>query len=279
MIVSNLRYILCLSVLAASTGVAHDFWIQPQQFQSERSATVPFKLKVGHESVQQRSPIALRRIDRFDAIAPDGTRTDIRAGLRRDSDNDGSLSFASDGTYVLVLTTDDRAQTVLPTSRYKEYALQEGLESAYEKVASRAWMLDTVTEIYSRQAKALVQVGAAKSAAAYVTNPVGMQLEIVPEVNPFAEPRPTSLPVRVLFEGRALTHALVKLRSLDPARDGCVPRWTDLAGRAVFAMPRAGAWRLTVTWTTRLAPTDAADFESEFASLTFGFDANRVAVR
>jgi uncharacterized GH25 family protein len=97
----------------------------------------------------------------------------------------------------------------------------------------------------------------------------------VPEANPYALPQPPELPVRILYEGRPLTGALVKLTNLDDDATPFETHLTDRDGRASFAMPNSGAWLVNVIWTKALPQTEETDFETIFSSLSFGFSAAR----
>jgi uncharacterized GH25 family protein len=83
--------------------------------------------------------------------------------------------------------------------------------------------------------------------------------------------------VRVLYEGRPLTGALVKLMNLEQDLTGANQTLTDDAGMASFSMPTHGKWLVSVVWTRRLADGDDADYETTFASLTFGFPEDTLA--
>src|SRR3982074_831129 len=72
---------LLMGLCCASSVGAHDFWLQPNEFWLRPPAATPFTLLVGHGPFRQRSPIPLRRITRFEAIAPDGTAIDLRGNL------------------------------------------------------------------------------------------------------------------------------------------------------------------------------------------------------
>ena len=56
-----------------------------------------------------------------------------------------------------------------------------------------------------------MQVGAPGAAEAYVTRPVGLPLEIVPEKSPYDLAPNERLPVQVLYEGHPLAGATVTL--------------------------------------------------------------------
>jgi uncharacterized GH25 family protein len=257
-----------------SAARAHDFWVQPDAFWVGAGAVVPFTLQVGHGPARQRSPIPLARITRFTATAPDGTVSDLRGRLHPGAlGQDGDLRLAAAGPQVLVLQTDDRAQSHLPALRYNDYLRAEGLTPALVFRARTHRTDMDGSEAYSRQAKALVQVGPTGGAQAQVLRPVGLPLEIVPERSPYAEPRPPNLPVRVLFAGRPLAGALVKLTDLTHDAAPAEQHRTDAAGRATFVMPANGQWLLNVIWTTPQPKTRETDFETVFASLSFGFPA------
>jgi uncharacterized GH25 family protein len=221
----------------ARAGHAHEFWVQPSKFQTAPGAPLSVALQVGDGSMRQRSPIPLHRITRFDSIGPSGELIDVRTSLAATAKHD--VTFDAPGTYVLALATDNRA-----------YSHRER---------------------YSRAAKSIVQVGAASGQSqAYVTKPLGLQLEIVPIVSPCSERRPTSIPVRIVYEGYVLPGAHVKLYSLEQDLTPIDVRRTDHTGLATFPLPSSGSWLISVVWTRRLENSPDADFETTFASLTFG---------
>src|SRR3982750_1015909 len=267
----GLRALAAALLAIAPLSHAHDFWLQPHDFWIDAPGTTPFTLQVGHGPLPQRSPIPLRRIERLDAISSDGAIRDMRAHLRLGGDrDDGDAAFASEGAYVLVLQTDDKAESHLPAIRVNDYPGAEGLTPALE-IRERTQRADADgSENYRRVAKAIVQVGAGDSASdAQVTHAIGLPLEIVPERNPYAMPRGSTLPVRVVYEGRALAGALVKLTDLARDAEPFEARLTDADGRAEFTLPTTGAWLLNVVWTEPTPKGSDTDFETVFSSLSF----------
>lgn len=252
---------------------AHDFWVQPNGYWLTPEATVPLTLQVGHGPFRQRSPIHLDRIQQFTALGPAASSMDLRANLHPgETSEDGHLRFQTLGTYVLVMQTDDRAQSHLPALRFNDYLQVEGLTPALAERWRTHRMNADGSESYSRCAKALIQVGHPPAAIQQaVTQPVGLPLEIVPEVSPYAQPRPEQLPVRVIYEGRALEGALLKLTDLAHDAAPLETHRTDQNGRAIFAMPAGGTWLLNVIWTKPLPSSRETDFATVFSSLSFGF--------
>jgi uncharacterized GH25 family protein len=256
-----------------SQVIAHDFWLQPSQYWISSDALTPLTLQVGHGPFRQRSPIPARRITRFQAISPKGTVVDLHEQLQLGQPaQDGDFRFTAIGTYMLVLQTDDRAQTHLPSIRFNDYLKVEGLTPALEQRARLNQMDRDGSERYSRCAKSLVQVGTPSAGSQeQVSKPVGLPLEIVPETNPYGVPRSVTLPVRVIYAGHPLAGALVKLTDLNNDESAFEMHLTDQNGRANFTMPNTGSWLLNVIWTKVLPSSEETDFETVFSSLSFGF--------
>lgn len=266
------RLLLLLAIGSPLTAEAHDFWVQPDRYWMTVDVAVPITLQVGHGAFRQRSPIPLRRIVGFTATGTQGVSLDLRENLHLgDPREDGNLQFHTPGTYVLVLQTDDRAQSHLPATRFNDYLKVEGLTGGLAERERTQRMDRDGSESYSRIAKSIVQVGAAAGSQTQVTEPMGLSLEIVPEINPYAQPRPADFPVRVIYEGQPLAGALVKLTNLADDDMPVATRRTDTAGRAIFPMPQEGTWLLNVIWTKPLPNSYETDFATVFSSLSFGF--------
>jgi len=269
-----LGLLVCARVSLVS---AHDFWLQPKQYWIPSDALTSLTLQVGHGPLRQRSPIPAGRITHFQALTPDGALLDLRKQLRLgEATEDGEFHFTKPGTYLLVLRTDYRAQTHLPSLRFNDYLKAEGLTPALEQRA-RLHLTDADgSERYSRCAKAIVQVGASASGPRkLISKPLGLPLEIVPEVSPYDVPRSATLPVRVIYAGHPLAGALVKLTNLEHDATPFEARKTDDQGRASFTMPSSGSWLLNVVWTKPLPRSEETDFETVFSSLSFGFASER----
>jgi uncharacterized GH25 family protein len=123
-----------------------------------------------------------------------------------------------------------------------------------ERRPARTWR-----ETYRKHAKTFVQVGGASDSS--WAEPVGLELEIVPEADPFELRSPARLPVRVLKSGRPLPGF-----ALAAAAPGAERRLstTDAEGRASVLLDRPGPWLLAGT---ELRPRGDA-WESDFTTLT-----------
>lgn len=266
-----------ISSIVAGVALAHDFWIQPSAFWVAPQSLVPVSLQVGHGADRQRWEVDSSRVTGFYSLGSFGKFdrvAELRAG---DMSQDHPLTFTTPGAQILVLTTSN-TQSELPGLRFDAYLKEEGLTPAIDARARAKANDKPGRELYSRRAKALVQVGPALAKPQpLVTRPVGLTLEIVPEVDPYRVGAGESVPVRVIYQGRPLAGALVKLNNLDFDGKPIQQITTDATGRAVFKIPRFGAWQLNVIWTRTLRGDPKADFETVFSSLTLGFPRNGAA--
>jgi hypothetical protein len=229
-------------------------------------------VEVGHGAARQRWASDSNRILLLAVYGPDG-RADLRGALRPQTDPADLIPVLKrPGLHVLALQTN-HAVSELPAIRFNDYAKLEGLTPATD-LRTRQGATDTPgREIYSRRAKALILVGpGTERGDPRATQPIGLSLEIVPERDPYALGKSRTLPVHVLFEGKRLAGATVKLTSLEFDAKPVATTKTDRQGRAVFQVPPVGEWLINVIWTKPLKGDPRADFDTTFSSLTFGYD-------
>lgn len=265
------RQILTIMILAlGSPALGHDFWIQPDRFAVRAGETIPFTLLVGHGTARQRWGVPNERVRRFAAISDAGS-TDLRTILHTETGtDDGRFALQTPGTHVVVLESSP-ALSVLPAIRFNDYLAVEGLTPAILQRQRAGTTQTEGREYYSRRAKTLIRVGTGNVAQPHVTRPAQLKLEIVPQRNPYDLKAGEKLPLLILYEGRPLSGATVKLNNLDSDAEPVAQQRSDAKGRAAFSVPLRGRWQLNVIWTQPIKNPNA-DFETVFSSLSFGFE-------
>jgi uncharacterized GH25 family protein len=264
--------LLLTATALASAAAAHDFWIQPQNFWLAAKTPTSTLIEVGHGPDRQISPISADRITLFRDIGPGGAQVDLRPTLvKGEGTKEIKLSFAAPGTHLVELETN-HTESNLPSIRFNDYVKVEGIQPIIQFRPANHKTDAPGREIYSRRAKALMQVGPidAKSAA-LATRPLGLSLEIVPDKNPYQLGPNEGLPVHVIYEGHPLQGALVKLTNLEFDMRPVEMHVTDQAGRASFSVPRNGSWLLNVIWSKPITGNPKADFDTTFSSFSFAF--------
>ena len=257
-------------VLMATSATAHDFWLQPKSFESSPGVVVPFTIQVGHGDDRDRWKVDRNRILLMKSVGPTG-QVDLRKTLGQAGDEaDIAPAFAKKGLYVVAMETN-HAVSDLPADRFTDYATTEGLTLILDHRVKTGTTGDNGREIYSRRAKALIRVGGNKGRPdPRATRPIGLTLEIIPEKDPYVLGKSRNLPIRVIYEGKRLAGATVKLSNLESDKKPIAVIKTDKWGRAVFHIPKNGTWLLNVVWTKPISGRPNADFDTIFSSLTFG---------
>jgi uncharacterized GH25 family protein len=263
-----------IAVLAvvATPAAAHDFWIQPLRWQVLPATALPVTVEVGHGSFRENWGGKAERLTMLQDISLNG-KVDLRP-IFRQGGQIPHLMWQSQhsGLHILSLVTSD-AVSVLPAIRFNDYLKVEGLTPAIVERARTGKTDAPGRERYSRRAKTLIQVGPPDARSSLLaTRTIGLSLEIVPERDPYALPADRRLPVRVMFEGKPLAGAYVKLTNLEFDARPLEAARTDRDGRVTFQIPRVGSWLVNVIWTKAITAPDA-DFETTFSSLTFGYPA------
>ncbi len=239
-----------LLLLAASSVHAHDFWIEPSSFTPAAGDVVGIRLRVGEHLEGEPVPRRTGRIERFFARSAAGEH-DVPGQPNRDPA--GVLTVPGEGTTIVAYRSLP-ARTELDAPTFESYLREEGLERIIDERKKRGESAKAGIEIYSRAAKTLVQAGGGTAK----DQPLGLRLELVRSGNAF----------QVLFEGKALQHALVVAIRRGDAPNPTRAR-TDAQGRVAFSAIRRGEWLVKTVHMVRAPASANADWESIWASVTF----------
>ncbi len=260
------------ALLVAASASAHDLWLQPSRYWIAPGGGVPVSIFVGHGQSRENWGIRTDKIILLRSMGPNSRVTDLMPLIKPNSAAPAlGLRFNRPGTHVLAMQSN-YTESTLPGVRFDEFLQEEGLTPAIVHRQKNGLRNRPGTEIYSRRAKALVQVGGvAIKEDSPATKRLGLALEIVPERDPYRLAVGQKLPVRVFYEGKALYGALVKLTNLDADKRPVAMHRTDSSGRAQFSVPQKGKWLLNVVWTKPINGHPNADYQTIFSSLSFGY--------
>lgn len=258
-----------LGLLAAVPAVAHDFWIDLPRHRLAAPAALDARFVIGDPATAEPWETTWQRIVALRRHGPDGVH-DLLAAVRLSTattPGGATVPAAVPGTSVIAFESN-HAAIELPAGEFTTYAQDEGLALPLALRKQAGTEAAPGREIYSRRAKALIQIGPNPTADAL--RPVGHTLEIVPLANPYALPAGRPLVVRIHYHGQPLAGATVSLESLDNPRLPGTALITNARGEASFPIDKTGRWKLNCVWSAPI--TDPrADYETIFSSLTFGY--------
>ena len=254
--------VLVAAFLAAGRLAAHDFWIQPSNFQPDVGAAIELRLFVGPHFEGEPFPRVPQLIQRFVLVSPSGGERDV-AG-RAGGDPAGVVRIESPGLQIVGYRSFDSPITIEP-AKFDEYLKEEGLEKISERRKKAGDADKPAREVFSRCAKALIEAGGGKAGK---DRAIGLTLELVAEKDPYALAPGGELPVVLLLEGKPLAGALVQA-SLHGDPSVRAAARTDRRGRATLRLARTGFWLVKAVEMTPAPSGVDADWKSLWASLTF----------
>jgi uncharacterized GH25 family protein len=271
-------FVASLAVAATLHGVAaaHDFWIDAAAWRLDAAGgNARLVFSVGHAADAQGWTLKPERSVELVSFGPGGRRdrNDALIYPTAGEKSGADVALEGEGVHVIAFSTDN-AVNDLDAEKFNAYLAEEGLTPALEARRRAGTTKERGREAYSRRAKAMIRVGDATTDPAPAA--VGHTLEITPLDNPFALAEGEPLLVRIDYRGAPLKGATVSLESLDVGLLPEARRLTGAGGTAAFVFPHKGSWKMSVVWTRPLSPDERpaafnADFETVFASLTFGY--------
>jgi len=265
---------LLAGLVSATPALAHEFWLSPSTYRPLAGDVVSVSMVVGTGFRGEVKPYATPRTVRF---VLRGAKENDMSGLSTNGDPVSARFRVGGGEGQLLAYESNFASIELPAHEFDAYLKTEGLDGPLASRTRLGAAEGPGRERYARCPKAWIGSGSENRATA----PVGMTMEIVPLADPTTA---ASLPVRVLFRGQPLAGALVRAwnRPLvagsaapaDPAaRDSLGPVVqvrTDARGEARLHAARPGEWMVSAVHMEPSSDTAAADWQSWWASLTFG---------
>ena len=257
---------LAASLLAASlagsrAAAAHDFWIEPSSFHPAVGSRLSVGLRVGEHFEGDPVPRADSRIVKFIVASSSGERP---IGGLPGTDPAGFLGIDAAGPAVIGYRSS-RSPITLEPEKFEKYLADEGLDGVLARRAEMGAKEKPGREVYSRCAKALIAAGGERGSG--FDRVLGFTLEIVPLDDP-SRLRRGAMRLRVLYEGRPLSGALVKAISAEEKGKTLSTR-SDAKGGVSFALSRRGIWLIKAVHMIPAPAETDADWESLWASLTF----------
>lgn len=254
--------------LLSSSGpvVAHDYWIEPSTFRLDPGDRVLFYLRVGEHFSGQPATVSIDRTVRFQIDNP-SRRFDV---LPLQHDPAGMARLQESGLQI-VSFENTPAYLELPAERFNAYLRAEGLQSILRAREEAGASGQLGKEAFSRCAKALLWVEGGQPptvGGGLHATPVGMTLELLTETNPYAMPAPTTLAVKLIYQGQPVAGALVMaLNRNAPQEVQRVESGPD--GQAEFQLQRSGLWMVKAVHMVPAASVGPEEWRSYWASLTF----------
>lgn len=254
-----------LLLFGASLAEAHEFWIEPQAFRPDDSAPIVADLQVGQMMKGRSYPYLSHKFVSY-------TVTD-RTGVQAVRGNEGDIpslvhQTSTPGLHIVAYDAKAEKITYDEFADFSEYLEAEGLGPVIARHRERGLAETGFTEAYTRNAKALIQIGPVESADQ--DRATGLRFELVAQANPYGATR-ESLPVTLLWQGNPAANAQIAIfRKTAPDAVERTTVLTDADGNAAIPLAGGGQFLLSAVHMEEVAEDSGAAWLSTWASLTFG---------
>ncbi|MRS16725.1 DUF4198 domain-containing protein [Enterobacteriaceae bacterium RIT691] len=251
--------VLALSVFAASSVQAHEFWMVPHDALSKTDAQVLFELRIGSGIPGKQSPRIPGLVSDFTATDADGS---YAVSGHDNSLVTGHLRPRRAGATIAALRTNE-AQITLSAAEFEAYLREEGLEKIIRQRQENGDSAQPDNELYSRCAKSIILVDGQSQG---FDKAVGLPLELIPQTEPLSFKPGQSYRLRLLRDGQPLVGTQVKAQMQGQQRYQ-LKVVTDANGEVALTLPESGVWLFSAV---DMVPSQSpdADWDSLWASLT-----------
>jgi uncharacterized GH25 family protein len=260
-------FLTALVLLPTLPAFAHDYWLEPESFFVAASDTVAVRMHVGEAlKSEAERPFQKKPTLKFQLFSAKET-LDLLPFGKEDKTPVVTLTPKAAGTYLIAMERD--AQFIkLDAKKFNDYLAEEGLDAVLEQRRKAGEDKAEGRERYRRYLKSIIQAGD-KPDDTY-KKVLGQKLEIVPQSNPAALKAGDSLVVQVLFDGKPLAGARLSAHVRSDGKVETQKVVTSKEGTATVKIDRAGTWLLRLVHMRRAADDKEADWESFWASCSFG---------
>lgn len=254
---------LILIFATATPALAHDCWLQPDNFKLGLEMLLVARIFVGHRlKIDKELPLDKSITPRLDLFTRTGKQDLVPLLLDQGLP---AISFAPkfQGSGLLAMDRDFTSIT-LENDKFSSYLEHEHHLHLLDQVESNS--RGRQKEEYARCMKAIVQVGDFKDEPELWTQMTGQKLEIL-----LLSPPESQKPVRiqVLFEGQPLADKTVTAFNLVPNAQTDQTVTTDYNGMAEFENTRTGFWLIRLIHLYPNREKKDMDWTSYWASYCF----------
>lgn len=257
--------IVLMAVVAWVKG--HEFWLQSKKYKYAVGETAVFDFVVGEDFNGDYWNLTKERIVKFEHYA-NGLKESMADKIIEGKEGSNlSLKLSKEGTHLLVFQSNNSFMEMEPDA-FLEYLEEDGLNYIIRERAASGSRDKPAKEFYARCAKVLLQAGAKPDDTFMQFSE--MPYEIMPLQNPYALKRGDMMQFQVLYRGKPVADALVKVWNRKDGRTTLQNIYTENNGIMAAPLSNDGTWMIS---SVRMVKSEdsAADYQSYWASLVFGF--------
>jgi len=257
-----MRINVMFTFLLIACGAAHaqEFWLQPNKIQYKIGDTLKVSFLRGVNFDGRRMAMPKEKVERFEIHQLHGSVQDLKPGMVEGAKFNAKVPLQSEGTKVVVLQTVGDV-THYTAQDFNVFLHDNGLDEAIMRRKDTKTTDRPATEKFTCYEKLLIQVGSPRDESYKKT--VGWPLEIVPDQNPLALKKGDVVHFKVLFQGKPLFGARVRIWNYYDYLTTTQNIYTQQDGTIEMTISSVGSWLINVV---KMVPEKDGDPNSEWQS-------------
>ncbi len=267
--VVNVRWLsgVWLAILITCPAIAHEFWIEPTQYQIKDNAELVAYLRNGENFDGSPSAYITPRTPRFDLI----TRGRVDPVVARLGDNPAlKMRPLQAGLNIVVHQNVPSVISYTNWEKFQRFADHKDFPDMLARHRARSLPESKFREAYTRYSKSLIAVGDG-SGNDQVT---GLEIELVAMQNPYIDDVSDGIQLKAYYQNEPRANAQIELFEKSPAGEVDVTlHRTDDHGLVLLPVKPAHSYLVDMVVlrepSPALAEEKSVEWETLWASLTF----------
>jgi uncharacterized GH25 family protein len=266
--ISFKKIFLAISLLSVITSLsAHEFWLSPSKYIYKRTEKLNIRFFVGENFEGQNWNGNKERIQSL-KLYYGGVNDELSEYITDQPGDSIELTMVDEGTNLISFNSRN-SYIEMEASEFNKYLQEDGLSDAIDYRKENNETDSMGREFFQRCSKTLIQVGTKKDNTHLITT--GLPIDIIPLTNPYLLKPKDSLKVKVLFRDDPLSNTLVKIWHRINGKTIKTDLTTNEYGEIIFPVSTNGKWMVSLVKMVRLESDPAAQWQSYWGSLTWGY--------
>lgn len=261
----KLTYLLILLIILPA--LAHEFWLEPQQYIFSRTDEINIRFKAGEAFTGDNWKGSREKVNELKLYYADIV-DDLSDALSGEEGDSLQFSIHEEGTAVVTFNNIN-SFIELEAEKFNAYLAEDGLQSVIDHRKQHNETDSVGREFYQRSVKTIVQVGALKTSV--YKKQTTLPVDIIPLSHPYLLKDGDSLTVKVLFKDEPLVNSKIRVWHKLMGRVVDTSFMSNEKGEISFPVSTTGEWMVSCVTMIHLTDDPKAQWQSYWGSLTWGY--------
>jgi uncharacterized GH25 family protein len=267
-------FFLSLLFIAVLPVLAHEFWLEPQQYIFSRGEEINIRFKVGESFGGDNWKGNREKVNFLNLYYGDVVDSSLNQHISEEKGDSLQFSMFEEST-VMVVFNNVNTFIELDSKQFLEYLTEDGLTNAIDYRKEHNETDSIGREWYQRSVKTILQVGTNKTDI--YKKQTSLPLDIIPLSHPYAVAAKQTMKMKVLFNKQPLPNQKVRVWHKMPGGVTDSSYVSNENGEVTFTVEPKGEWMVSCVNMVRLNNDPKAQWQSYWGSCTWGYTGKNIA--